>query len=251
MSKIRTVIAEDEFPARNELNFLLSEIKDIRLIGQAADGLQALELVKTQEPDLILLDIQMPGKTGMEVAQEIKGMNNKPVVIFITAYDEYALEAFGVEAVDYILKPYDKDRLLETIKRVKEAYFDRHYEVIEDKLKDKSWQVNKIPVCGKRGRIKLLDYNDIIIFFTKNSKVYTKTYDQEYQVDLNLKELESKLNNTSFLRIHRSYLINLKQVKEVIPWFKGKYQVVMDDQQEMKVPVSRSKVEVIKYIFNL
>ncbi|AGB41344.1 response regulator of the LytR/AlgR family [Halobacteroides halobius DSM 5150] len=261
MNRLKTVIVEDELPARNELSFLLEEIDDVKLIGSAKDGLEILEIIKEKEPDLVFLDIQLPGKTGLEVAQEIKKLEKKTIIVFLTAYDEYALQAFEVEAIDYILKPYEQDRLVETIKRVKDYYFSNQQQLLENKIEalfnklpqddNEIAKIKKLPVKGKRSRIKLIPYTELIVFHTRNCKVYVKTYKQEYEVDFTLKDLEEKLPTTQFLRVHRSFLINLKHVKEVIPWFKGKYQVVMDNQGEIKVPVSRAKVEKIKSIFNL
>ncbi|MCK8816911.1 LytTR family DNA-binding domain-containing protein [Natroniella sulfidigena] len=261
--KLRTVIVEDEFPARNELTYLLEGIKEVELVGEAIDGEEALELIKDKNPDLVLLDIQLPSKSGLEVAQEIQNWSIKPIIIFITAYDQYAIDAFKVNAIDYLLKPYDQERLLETIERAKNNYLTADYEEVEDKLEtfltklevsdqfDLKPKIKKLPVETGRERIKLVPYQGLIVLYTKGGDVYAKTYDREYKVGLNLSQLEEKLKDDNFLRIHRSYLINLEEIKEVIPWFKGKYQVVMADQGAMKVPVSRSKVKILKKIFDL
>ncbi len=261
MNKLRVIVVDDEFPARNELRFILDSISQVEIVGEAEDGLQALDLITEKKPNLIFLDIQMPGKNGLEVAREVQQLEIEAIIVFITAYDEYALEAFEVNAIDYLLKPYNEERILEVIKRVKNLYFNQDYKIIEDRLKgllasidadrQKDYKVDKLPVYTGRGRIKLLNYDQIIFFSTKNGKVYASTHHFDYQVDLNLRELEDKLEDNDFLRIHRSYLINIHQIKEIIPWFKGKYQVVMNDKSEMKIPVSRSKVKVIKKIFDL
>ncbi|OCL26536.1 hypothetical protein U472_11130 [Orenia metallireducens] len=258
MEKIRTIIADDEFPARSELEFLLEGIDDIQLIATAEDGIQALELIQKKSPDLVFLDIQMGGKTGLEVAKELMGLEKEPIIVFVTAYDEYALDAFTVNAVDYLLKPYEEERLLKLINRIKNLYFKEQF--IGNKLtnliekigeESKNPRIDKLAVKTNKGNLKLLEYNEIILSYTHDSRVYVKTYDKEYQIDLCLSELEDRLSEANFLRVHRSYLINLNKIKEIIPWFKGKYQVLMGDDREMEVPVSRSKVKDLQRIFGI
>jgi len=258
MKKIRTIIADDEFPARSELKFLLEGIEDIQVVAVAEDGIQALELIEQKSPDLVFLDIQMGGKTGLEVAKELMGLEKEPIVVFVTAYDEYALDAFTVNAVDYLLKPYEEERLVKLINRIKPLYFKE--QAIEEKLTDliekiddgaQTSKIDKLAVRTNKGNLKLLEYNEIILLYTHDSKVYVKTYDQEYQIDLSLSELEDRLSKADFLRVHRSYLINLNKIKEIIPWFKGKYQVLMSDDRQMEVPVSRAKVKDLQKIFGI
>lgn len=258
MEKIRTIIADDEFPARSELEFLLEGIDDIQLVGVAEDGIQALELIKEKSPDLVFLDIQMGGKTGLEVAKELMDLELEPIVVFVTAYDEYALDAFTVNAVDYLLKPYEEERLVKLINRIKPLYFKE--QAIEEKLTDliekirdkgRISKIEKLAVRTNKGNLKLLEYNEIILLYTHDSKVYVKTYDQEYQIDLSLSELEDRLKQAEFLRVHRSYLINLNKIKEIVPWFKGKYQVLMGDDRQMEVPVSRAKVKDLQKVFGI
>ncbi len=258
MKKIRTIIVDDELPARNELSFLLKNIEAVEVVGQAEDGIQALKVIKKEKPDLIFLDIQMPGKTGLELAGEIKECQFSPAIVFITAYDEYALDAFEVNAIDYLLKPYEESRLVEVINRIKGLYLnnqevDYQLSTLLDKLEDakKESRINRLAVQTSKERLKLLDYKDIVAIHTKNSKVYAKTSSGEYLLDFNLCELEDKLSSNNFLRVHRSFLVNLDQVREIIPWFKGKYQLVMNEQESLKVPVSRTKVKEIKRIFGL
>ena len=261
MTKIRTIIADDEFPARNELAFLLGKISDIDLIAQAKNGLEALKIINEEKPDLIFLDIQMPGKTGLDIAREIKGADINPLIVFVTAYDSYAVEAFEVNAVDYLLKPYEENRLMELMKRVNRnintnKMMEEKLEYLLDKLEtisetNKDIGVGRLAVESKRGHIKLLKYDEIILIYTKNSKIYARTSAEEYEVTSTLCMLEKKLKGHQFLRIHRSYIINLNKVKEIIPWFKGNYQIVMNDNKETELIVSRSKVKTLQEIFDL
>ena len=257
MAKLQTIIVDDEAPARNELDYLLTEIKEVELIGEADNGIAALRLIKEEQPDLVFLDIEMPGKNGLEVAEELQKMKQPPQIIFLTAYDQYALDAFKVNAINYILKPYETDEVYEAIAQVQELYPEQ--ELLEEKLTavmnelsddNKKQEVDKLPVITARSRIKLLEYEKIIYIHTKAKKVYAVTKDKEYEVDNNLTELEEKLSS-DFFRVHRSYIVNLTEIEEVIPWFKGKYQVVMADNNNQKIPVSRSKVKTLQEIFDL
>ncbi|WP_027340283.1 LytR/AlgR family response regulator transcription factor [Halonatronum saccharophilum] len=265
--KLKFIVADDERPARKELIYMLKDIEELNLVGEAKDGIEAIELIKEEKPDLLFLDIQMPGKNGIEVAKEILTYFKNYIVIFITAYDQYALKAFEVNAIDYLLKPFEEDRLLDAIAKVKRIYSTSAYIRFEENLKDlidtldnnleskkvddNDFCINKFPVRGKRGNIKLILSKDIVAIYTKGRNVYAKTNNQEYQIDFNLLEAEEKLKGCEFLRVHRSYLINLNLVKEIIPWFKGKYQVVMMDEKQMRIPISRSKVKTIQKIFGL
>lgn len=261
MAKIKTIIADDEQPARNELAFLLENIAEIELIAQARNGQEVLELIEQQKPDIVFLDIQMPGKTGLEVARELKNSDFNPIVVFITAYDQYAVEAFEVNAVDYLLKPFEEKRIIELIERVKKIYYsdnemkERLTALLDrmerDNINYSEIGINKLAVQTCRGHLKLLNYNEIVLLYTKNSRVYARTATEEYEVASTLSDLEERLKKHKFLRAHRSYLINLNKVKEIIPWFKGKYQVVMNDNRETEVIISRSKVKELQRIFDL
>ena len=257
MNKLETIIVDDEAPARNELDYLLNDLAEIDLVGEADNGTTALELIKEKEPDLVFLDIKMPGQNGLEVADELQEMEQPPKIIFLTAYDEYALDAFKVNAINYILKPYEREEVAQAIEQVQEL--SPKAEVLEEKLaqlvddlsNDQPQQeVDKLAVITNRGRIKLLEYEAIIYFHTQSAKVYAVTEEEEYETDNNLSQLEEKLSS-DFFRVHRSYIVNLKKIEEVIPWFKGKYQVVMADKQNKEIPVSRSKVKTLQEIFDL
>lgn len=261
--KLTTIIVDDEAPARNELSFLLSELETVDLIAEAANAQQALELIKENQPQLLFLDIKLPGQSGLELAKQLQELNFKPpVIIFSTAYDEYAVKAFELNAVDYLLKPYQKTRLKKAIKKVLNRYQQNNtnYQKMQEKLdnvlnelteEDNSIKVNKLAVNGERGRVKLLDYQDLVFLSTANGSVYAKTANDKYNLELNLTEAEKQIASKDFLRVHRSYLINLKQVKELVPWFKGQYKVVMADKDSTEISISRSKVKEVKKIFNL
>ncbi|ADL12561.1 LytR/AlgR family response regulator transcription factor [Acetohalobium arabaticum] len=256
--KLDVVVVDDELPARDELKFLLSETDELEVIAEAATGQQALELIADKDPDVAFLDIQMPGKSGIEVTEEILTWDQKPLIIFITAYDDYAIKAFELNAIDYLLKPFSKERFEKTIERILTKQQTESKEAIDQQLNQLIASMEsaedsliRIPVHSKQGRIKLLDKEDIIAAYTKEGDVYIKTNTEEYCSDFTLSALEDTLPTPYFFRVHRSYLANLKEVSEIIPWFKGKYRLVMNDELESELPVSRNKIKRLKEIINL
>lgn len=253
---IKTMIVEDEKLARDELKFLIEKDPDLEVLYEIADGEKALKLLKENAVDLLFLDIQIPGISGIEIARILNKQKNSSYIIFTTAYDEYAVEAFQLSAVDYLLKPISDQRLEESLARAKKEINANHN--FNQKLDDlfanlnNSKQkecLNKIAVMEKDYYL-MLNFEDIYYFSTKNKKVWAHCHKKSYMTSFQLKELEKMLPE-QFFRIHKSYIVNLKHIKAVIPWFKGKYQVLMEDYSEHKIPVSRSKVDQINKLLNL
>ncbi len=269
--KAKTLIVDDEKMARSELTYLIGQDKRFEVEGEAGSGREAVSLLKENKYDLVLLDIKMPGFSGIEVARLLKNFDNPPQLVFTTAYDEYAVEAFKVAAVDYLLKPISEKRFQEALDRVwerlkKEWKNDNYQRESEnnskkDEIGDKidhllkifkssnSVDPGKVPVEDK-GRYRLLDYSVIHYFSTAENKVRVYTEKESYLTHLNLKQLEERLP-AYFFRIHRSYIVNLNRIEEVIPWFKGKYRVVVSNRAEHEIPVSRSKVNELNELLNL
>lgn len=251
------MIVEDEKLARDELKFLIEEASDFEVISEAADGKKALEILKKEKIDLLFLDIQIPGQSGIEIARILNQQQNAPYIIFTTAYDEYAVEAFQLSAVDYLLKPISDQRLQEGLEKAKKEImenknnFNQQLENLFANLNSSRQKkcLNKIAVMEKDYYL-MLDFKDIYYFSTKDKKVWAHCYKKSYMTQFQLKDLENMLPE-QFFRIHKSYIVNLKHIKAVIPWFKGKYQVLMEDYSEHKIPVSRSKVDQINKLLNL
>jgi DNA-binding LytR/AlgR family response regulator len=255
------MIVEDEKLARDELKFLIEEDPDFEVISETADGEKALSLLKKVKIDLLFLDIQIPGKSGIEIARILNQQQNAPYIIFTTAYDEYAVEAFQLSAVDYLLKPISDQRLQESLEKAKKEIrdnnnnnnnnFNQQLENLFANLNNSKQKecLNKIAVMEKDYYL-MLNFKDIYYFSTKNKKVWAHCYKKSYITQFQLKDLENMLPE-QFFRIHKSYIVNLKHIKAVIPWFKGKYQVLMEDFSEHKIPVSRSKVDRINTLLNL
>lgn len=250
------MIVEDEKLARDELKFLIERNSNFKILHSAADGQKALKILENNKIDLLFLDIQIPGKSGIEIAQILNKQKSAPHIIFTTAYNEYAVEAFKLSAVDYLLKPISEQRLNESLERAQKEIeskkdFKQKLENLFSNLNQnqKHNSLNKIAVMDKDYYL-MLDFKDVYYFSTKEKKVWAQCFKKAYQTQFQLKDLEDILPQY-FFRIHKSYIVNLKHIKAVIPWFKGKYQVLMDNYSEHEIPVSRSKVEQINKLLNL
>ncbi|MDD2574017.1 MAG: LytTR family transcriptional regulator DNA-binding domain-containing protein [Bacillota bacterium] len=237
---IRVLIADDEAPAREELSFLISRLAGFQVIGVASSGSQAVFLIKELHPQVVFLDIQMPGLNGLEVSKALASLDPKPLIVFVTAYDEYALNAFDVEAVDYLLKPVSDDRLFKTAKRLKELLQPRLADRIKTLLSDREKELNlkRIPV-EKNGRIRLLEPREILCFFADQGYIIARTGAGDFITNFTLNELEERIERNTFFRCHKSYIVNLDYIKEIIPWTYSSYKLIMHNNDE--IPVSRQK----------
>ncbi|URZ00866.1 LytR/AlgR family response regulator transcription factor [Clostridium felsineum] len=254
MSKIKCVLLGDEIKNLGELKFILKEYDDIEIIGAAKNDYFAMEFMKKLEPQAVFFDINNYDSNCIDVAKEIKKIDSAIAVVFITAYDKYAVSAFEAKVLDYILKPFDDIRMRKTIERLKEYVSimrpieNRVLELLNGfKKVSKNYFVNKIP-CENEGKIVLVDINDIYFCYIKNEKTYIKLNDNIYTTSNNLSEIEKK---TRFFRAHRSYLVNVDKVFEIYSWFNGTYKLVMKDYIKSEVPVSRGNVRKLKEMINI
>ena len=256
MDKVKCVIIEDEIPAAEELNYIISKYKDIHVVGIAYDGESGIEIIKKEKPNAVFLDINMPVKSGTEVAKIVKEFNDSIDIIFVTAYEKYAVKAFELYALDYVLKPFDEDRINITINRLINKWDKTKIEVekipnmlnkIIDKIDKDKKLVKKIP-CERKGKIILVDVKDIYYCYIQEDKTYVKTRNDKYTVGYNLYQIEEK---TNFFRCHRSYLVNMDNIKEFYSWFNGTYKLVMDDEQKSEIPISRNNVKKLKEYFDI
>ncbi|MCL0067536.1 LytTR family DNA-binding domain-containing protein [Peptococcaceae bacterium] len=254
--KLKALIVDDEYPARQELRYLLNEFENVEIVGEAANASEALELIKALDYHVLFLDISMPGMNGLELGAEIQKLNNnKPRVIFTTAYDEYAVKAFDVNAVDYILKPVEEKRLRQAVERVYKFYqceLEASAEcaatsTVSNQDIAKEIQISRIP-AEKLGKTVLVDVSDVYYAFTEKDYVYIKTYNDKLMTRFTLKNLEARLKNSVFYRTHRCYLVNLNKVKEIVPFFNGTYNLVLDDEERSEVPLSRSQAKKLRKI---
>jgi DNA-binding LytR/AlgR family response regulator len=231
---LKTLIADDEAPARNRLKNLLSQNEAVELVGEAEDGITAVELIEEKRPDLVLLDIQMPRLDGFGV---IKMLENPPLVIFITAYDEYAIKAFEVNAIDYLLKPFTKVRLERAIEKAakeisEKTAFDSRIEGLFKTLTEQKRYLERIAVRSQ-GRIFVIEVKDIDSLNAESGQVSVISGDKHYLTNYTLNELQDRLNPETFFRAHRSAIVNLTKIKEIIPWFAGSYKIKLTTGSEV------------------
>lgn len=247
---IKVIIVEDEEPALRELKFLLEEIGDVEISGCASNGIDALKLIEEQDPDAVFLDIQIPDMDGISVAENMRKKGLSSMIIFATAYDEYAIKAFELNSIDYILKPYNEERIRKTIERIKDSScrrqdilgrIDRLLKSYDHNNENKI-HFSKIP-CEYREKTVFVEKDDIIFFTTDSDLIYAKTANKKYITHYTLSELESKGN---FIRVHRSYLVNINKIKEIFSWFHGTYKIVMQDDEKTEIPVSRNHIKKLK-----
>lgn len=246
--QIRVVVVDDEELARARIKDLLRAFDDLECVGEAENGLLAVERIRELEPDLVFLDIQMPGMDGFEV---LAALDEVPLVIFATAYDEYALKAFEVNSIDYLLKPIGKERLASAVERARELLsgereLGREIERIAGLARTRG--VDRLPV--QRGKkIVLVDHADIVWIEASEGLVFVHTADQRFLANTTMAELEARLDRRIFFRIHRSSIVNLNHVVEIVPWFSGKYKVVVDDAVRSELVLSRARAKALRAIF--
>lgn len=254
---LKAIIVDDELPARDELKFLLSKLPAISVIGEADNGPEAIGLAAQHCPDVVFLDIQMRGMNGLDTALAIRTAAPQALIVFATAYDEYAIKAFEIGAVDYLLKPFESERVALTVHRL-ENYHPEEYQAAAARI-DKTLPlianqpVHKLAV-EKNGKIVLIDYNDIIYVTTQIGIVSVVTETGEYTYSGTLSELQERLCNTTIFRVHRSYLVHLEKVKEIIPWFKGTYWLKLatpGTNLDLEIPVGKGQIKKLKELLGL
>jgi len=257
---ITTIIVDDEKPAREELAFLLKSFPEIHLLAQGKNGLDAVNLVKEHNPDLVFLDVQMPGLDGFGVLKKLVERKLKvPHVVFATAFDHYAVQAFDVNAVDYVLKPFDRARISKALQKVKRE-IDAHtspterLEQLVSQLaapKSASSQPSKILIRSQQ-RMLLVDSADLVFASIEGGLISIFAKDAEGTSNYRtLEELLAALDSESFWRPHRSYLVNIHHIKEVVPWFKSSFMLKMNDKKQSEIPVSRQQTKRLRELFKL
>ena len=249
-TKLRALIVDDEYPAREELRYLLRSFPEIEVVGEAAAPDEALELIRNIRYDLCFIDIRMPGGSGLDLVKELSQVPHRPAVIFVTAYPDHAVEAFDLDAVDYLLKPFDEARLGRALQRIVERGAEvssGDHAPAEGEPADAG--LDKIPVPVK-DRTILLDVDDVIYATAARGYSYLVTSTGRYLVPHSLAELERRLGGRGFFRTHRAYLINLNRAQAIEPDFAGALQVVMDGNAE-RVPVSRRQARSLRRLLGM
>lgn len=246
---LRILVVDDEQPARRDIIRILGKVRDVEVVGEAEDGREAVELMKTIRPDIVLLDIQMPGLDGFQVIEALPAEEPLPSIIFITAYDEYALKAFEVHAVDYLLKPLDEKRVMEAIERVRRVNnMDVNGPDIKAMLESLEPGRGRLAVnCGDR--LVALDLDDVYYVTISAGDVIVAGKEIEGRTSYkSLDELQSELPSDKFIRVHRSYLANIGKIYEILPRLGGSYNLRMGGRNGPVIPLSRSRAKELRKI---
>ena len=257
---LSAVIVDDEQLARDELAFLLNEVEDVKVVAQGKNGVEAVNLVKEHTPDLLFLDVQMPGLDGFGVIKKL--LDKKvalPKIVFATAFDQYAVKAFEVNAVDYLLKPFDRKRVVQSVERARSKMESggasaEQLESLVRMLGNQKPQALKV-LLKAGGRMFLVNQKDICFASIADGVISVVTSGingMEGQSNCRtLEELLESLDPDLFWRAHRSFLVNINRIREVVPWFKSSYQLRMDDKKQTEVPVSRAQTKRLRELFGL
>jgi len=289
---LTALIVDDEALARQELLYLLGAAEDVEVLAQGSNGIEAVDLIRTCKPDVIFLDVRMPGLDGFAVLKKLLALDKKfkmPHVVFATAFDQYAVKAFEVNAVDYLLKPFDAKRVTKTIEKVRarveaenevavaegatansgesglgikgmvagaQAKLDALLKMLEGQTAPAATS-GGAPRSGKvvvraQSRLLLADQKDVCFAAIEEGRisVVTKTVEGDSNCRT-LEELMDQLDPDQFWRAHRSFVVNIQHIREVVPWFKSSYQLRMDDRKQTEIPVSRSQTKRLRELFNL
>ena len=263
---LRAVLVDDEQLARDELGYLLGQVGGVEVIGQAGNGVEALTTIDRLQPDLVFLDVQMPGLTGFEVARRMVASHASSHVIFVTAYDQHAIEAFEVNAVDYLLKPVDQARLEVAVDRARRRVAtDRPLDATAKSPGVDSAEIEKIIqiVTERQSRRERLaiKVGERFMLVQAEDIVYASLADEGITVVTNqhrgtsnyrtLDELHDRLDPTVFWRVHRSHLVNINKIKEIVPWFSRNYILRMKDETSTEIPVSRTQTRRLREYLKL
>jgi two-component system LytT family response regulator/two-component system response regulator LytT len=307
-TQLTALIIDDEPLARQELQYLLDAAGDVSVVAQGTNGIEAVELIRTHKPDVIFLDVRMPGLDGFAVLKKVLAQDRKmklPQVVFATAFDQYAVKAFEVNAVDYLLKPFDSKRVHRTLEKVRErvtsaaelaaegpggatgvngsgdgrvasrvsgaeAKLDALLRMVEERTGLQAGMAHGMAQGGAatsgaaglgrsgkvvvraQNRLLLVDQKDLCFATIEEGRisVVTKTLEGDSNCRT-LEELTDQLDPEQFWRVHRSFVVNIQHIREVVPWFKSSYQLRMDDRKQTEVPVSRSQTKRLRELFNL
>jgi len=244
---LKTIVVDDEQLARDELRFLLEQLPGIEIVAQAGNGVEALRVIEEYQPDLVMLDVQMPGLTGFEVARRVVQAGIESQLVFVTAYDQYAIDAFDVNAVDYLLKPVEQERLATAVDRVRKRL------AVEKPRKDPDLEPLLQMLADRQGRREQLaiKIDERFLLIHTDEVVHASVDDDQIRVVTNslsgtsnyrtLDELQARLDPAVFWRVHRSHLVNINKIKEIVPWFSRNYILKMKDAKGTEIPVSRSQ----------
>jgi two-component system LytT family response regulator/two-component system response regulator LytT len=272
---LTALIIDDEQLAREELKYLLDQVGDIEVVAVGANGIEAVDLIGTHHPDMVFLDVQMPGLDGFAVIERLMEINRSreasgqaaeplPQIVFATAYDQYAVRAFDVNAVDYLLKPFDLARVEQAVERVRGRLAGSTPDAQPVSQLDALLRLLRRPqgaarspqpaklIVQAQSRLLLIDQADICFAAIDEGVIRVSTQSFEGQSKCRtLEELLEQLDPAIFWRAHRGFVVNINHIREVVPWFKSTYQLRMDDKKQTEIPVSRNQTRRLRELFNL
>jgi two-component system, LytTR family, response regulator LytT len=261
---LTALIIDDEALARQELKYLLEKAGGVEVLAQGTNGLEAVELIQAHRPDVVFLDVQMPGLDGFAVLKKLLDRRMPlPQVVFATAFDQYAVRAFEVNAVDYLLKPFDRKRVMQTIEKATarraaptESASEAKLDALLRLMGEQQAQAPKVHsgkvIVRAQNRLLLVDQREICFASIEEGTISVVTSAVEGQSNCRtLEELLDQLDPEAFWRAHRSFVVNIQHIREVVPWFKSSYQLRMDDPKKTEIPVSRSQTKRLRDLFNL
>jgi len=241
---LRCIIVDDEYPSREELKYFIKNYSDMDIVKEFDDSLDALKFLEGNKVDLIFLDINMPNLDGMCLGKIVNKFEDKPTIVFITAYKEYAIEAFEIEAADYILKPYSEDRIINTIKRIEKNYREN------EKPRRNEEPLNERITLWRNDKMKVINIEDICYCEVKERDTIVYTSNEEYIANVSISSFYDKLPEERFFRSHRGFIINIDKIVEIIPWFNNTYNVKLRGV-DAQIPVSRSKIKTFRRIMRI
>jgi two-component system response regulator LytT len=259
---LRAVVVDDEQLAREELCYQLEQVGDVDVVGQAADGLEALETVGRLSPDVVFLDVQMPGLGGFEVARRLLQQAPPPAVVFVTAYDRHAIEAFDINALDYLLKPVEATRLDQTVQRARKRLAHERSSSSAPPVNDQLEKIVKMMAVRQIRREQVaLKVGERFMLVQADEIIYASLADESINIVTGqvtgtsnyrtLDDLQARLDPEVFWRVHRSHLVNINKIKEIVPWFSRNYILRMKDAKATEIPVSRSQTKRLREYLKL
>jgi two-component system, LytTR family, response regulator LytT len=277
---ITAVVVDDEQLAREELKFLLNSADGVEILAEGSNGIEAVELIEEHQPDVVFLDVQMPGLDGFAVLKQLiehRGVQRLPQIVFATAYDQYAVRAFEVNAVDYVLKPFDRSRILQAVERVRARQMESGPEgaaagtasgagsgegistllemLHRQQASQRSAAPSKLPnklIVQVQSRLLLVDQAEICYAAIEEGTIRVVTPTVEgHSKCRTLEDLLELLDPNLFWRAHRGFVVSINHIREVVPWFKSSYQLRMDDRKQTEIPVSRAQTRRLRELFNL
>lgn len=252
-STISALLVDDEQLAREELSYLLKEFPEVEVLATARNGLEAIKLIENLEPDVVFLDVQMPGLDGLGVIQKLREKNVPlPHFILATAYDQYALEAFRLEALDYLLKPIERERLALSVERALKMVAEKTKNALPEAPLPKSGAQRTKLLVKSSNRNFIVDAQDVVYATIDDGLITVVATGVEGESNYRtIEELQSNLDPDTFWRVHRSFLVNIHRIREVIPWFKSSFQLRMDDKKQTEIPVSRVQTKRLRALLKL